>query len=71
MTYPHEHKTQITDMSVMLGRCSDESQHDGLIGILRILTVLISGTKTTTKTTTQIRDTKKWTNDKHTGIEKE
>ena len=50
--------TQITDLGVKIGWRSLDSQHGGLIGILRMLAVLILGTKTTTKTTTQLREAK-------------
>ena len=59
MTNPNlNHSTTlIRDRNVMIRRRSIDSQHGGLGSILGMLAVLISGFKTTTKTTTQRRDT--------------
>ena len=50
--------TQKTSLSGMIGRSSLDSA-GGMIGILKMLPILISGLQTTTKITTQLRDTNK------------
>ena len=59
MTNPSiiQRETQTTGLGVMIGGCSFDSQHGGPNGILRMLFFLASGTQTTTKVTTQLRDT--------------
>ena len=52
-----QYGTQITDLGIMIGRCSLNSQHGRSNGILQMLVNLISGTQTMTEVTTQFRDT--------------
>ena len=54
---PNQRRTQIKYLSVTIGRCSLDSQNGGPSCILRMLAVLISGTKTMTKVASQQRDT--------------
>ena len=55
---PIQRGNQTRSLGIMIGRCSLNSQHGGLNAILRMLAVLITGTQTTIKATTQFRDTK-------------
>ena len=51
-----KHGTRATDLGVMIGRCSLDSQHGRPDVILRMLAALFSGTRMTTLRTTTIRE---------------
>ena len=51
--------TKTTGLAVMIGKCPFDDQHGDPSRILRMLDVLISSIQTTTKATTQLRDTKR------------
>ena len=52
MTNTNQYGTQITDLSVVISRCSLDYQDGGFDGILWMLAFLISDTEITTKATT-------------------